>query len=117
MSTFWLQLQKMFGCTKQPLEEILNPIIKEEEFVSINNIKEPEPELESELESELEIQKIEEPHNNSIQSDFEGNEIEKKESEEVNYRNLPDLIIVDKEEYDYYQYYASDDELDDYYRH
>jgi hypothetical protein len=106
MSTFWLQIQKIFTCIKQPLEEISNPIIKEENFVSINNIKEPEP--------EVELQKIEEQHNNSVQYNFEENEIEK---EDVNYCNLPDLIIVDREEYDSYQYYASDDEEDDYYRH
>jgi hypothetical protein len=107
MSKFWLQIQKIFTCIKQPLEEISNPIIKEENFVSINNIKEPEP--------EVELQKIEEQHNNSVQYNFEENEIEKEE--EVNYCNLPDLIIVDREEYDSYQYYASDDEEDDYYRH
>ena len=123
MYSVWSQLQNVFSCTKQPLEEIVNPIAKIEDFVSVtdvtdvNEIKEPSPTISEEsIDDEPEIKINNDP---DAQSDFEeyeqyqlDNEIEKE-----HYHDLPDLIFINSEEHDIYGYYASDDEEDDYYRH
>jgi hypothetical protein len=122
MYTVWSQIQNFFSCSKQPLGEIVNPIVNIEDIVyvtDINEIKEPDPTISEEsIDHEPEIKINNDP---DAQSDFEeyeeyeldgGNEIEKEE-----YHDLPDLIFVDSEEYDSYGNYASDDEDDDYYRH
>jgi len=43
MYTIWSQIRNVFTCTKQPLEEIVTPIVNIEEIVSVTDIKEPDP--------------------------------------------------------------------------
>jgi hypothetical protein len=122
MYTIWSQIRNVFSCTKQPLEEIVTPIVNIEEFVSvtdINEIKERDPIIYEQTicyENETKMNNV--PDAESEFEEYkqyeldEENEIEKKE-----YHDLPDLIFVDNEEYDSYDHYATDDEEDDYYRH
>jgi hypothetical protein len=118
MYTIWSQLQKLFGCTKQPLEEIVTPIVNINDTISLKDIKEPDPTMSEEpiyYETETKIN-----NDPDAQSDFEEYEQyeldEDNEIDRADYHDLPDLIFVDSEESDYYGYYASDDEEDDYYR-
>ena len=125
MYNVWSQLQNVFSCTKQPLEEIVTPIVNIEDIVSVsdvtdmNKIKEPDPTISEEsIDYEPEIKMNNDPDTRSEFEEYEqyelceDNEIEKKE-----YHDLPDLIFIESEESDCYGYYASDDEDDDYYRH
>jgi hypothetical protein len=119
MTTFWSQLQNLFGCTKQPLDETVNPIVDIQNIVSINEIKEPDPTIHEELiyyETETKIN--DDPDAQSDFEEYEQYELdEDNEIEKEDYHDLPDLIFIDSEESDSYGYYASDDEDDDYYRH
>jgi hypothetical protein len=121
MYSVWSQLQNVFSCTKQPLEEIVSPIVNIEDIVyvtDINEIKEPDPTISEEsIDYEPEIKMNNDPDARSEFEEYEQYELdEDNEIEKEEYHDLPDLIFVDSEEYDSYGYYASDDEDDDYYR-
>lgn len=121
MYTFWSQIQNIFSCSKQPLEEIVNPIVNIEHIISvtdINEIKEPEPIISEDpiinTDSEMKIEHFEVNDVADAESDFE--EFGKYEiAEQEDFDDLPDLIFIDNTEYDSYGYYASDED-NDYYR-
>jgi len=119
MYTIWSQIRNVFTCTKQPLEEIVTPIVNIEEIVSVTDIKEPDPTIyEEPIYYETETKINNDPDAQSEFEEYEQYELdEDNEIEKEDYHDLPDLIFVDSEECDSYGYYASDDEEDDYYRH